>query len=166
MSENLIRNASLDVPAQETVDGQPAAQATPLVASDQMIAGPEADAIGKQILSEIAGTAPWMGALLGSIAQDPKGGANIVTQWGGYGDHTPEPDPGKHAAYSAYIRAGVSQAYPWLWPMFEAAGARLAVGPDVFLFFVPYRPLVAFEIPALVPLTKLTPWVESGETIN
>ena len=162
MSEYLVRNASLDPPAQESAEDQLQAHAT---ASVGVTIGPEADAIGKQNLLEVAESAPWLGALLASIAKDPKGGASVVTQWGGY-EHTPEPDPEKHAAYSALIRAEVNRLFPWLWAIFEAANARLAVGPGVFLFFVPHSPLVAFEILALAPLTKLTPWIEPGETMN
>lgn len=166
MSESIVRNASLDPPAPESAEDQSPAQGTTLAASVGVTIGPEADAIGKQNLLEVAESAPWMGPLLASIAKDPKGGATFVTQWGGYGEHTPEPDPEKHAAYSALIRAEVNRLCPWLWAIFEAANARLAVGPGVFLFFVPHSPLVAFEILALAPITKLTPWIEPGETMN
>lgn len=156
----------VDVMQPEEGEDLPTVQMTSPDAATQFATEAETNEIGRQALVSCSVSAPWLGGLFEAIAMDAPAVAEISSPWGGCSDTAPNQDADKHAAYSAHVRKSVDRLYPWLWGLFDAAGARIAAAPGSFMFFVPHRPLVAFDIPALAPLTRLTPWAEPGETVH
>lgn len=143
--------------AEDDPSAQPAAQSV----SSQVVVDEAAQEIARAAFSRVGELDPWVGPLLEAIACGATGPAKFSTTWGPLG---PTPDPEKHAAYVKAMRASLEQRAGWLLPLLDAAGAVVVVSPGVLCFMVSHLGAAAFDIPQLVPMTRLTPWVESSET--
>lgn len=145
--------------AEDDPSAQSAAQSGPC----RVVVDEAAQEIARAALSRVGEHAPWVGPLLEAVACGATGPARFSTTWGPLG---PTPDPEKHAAYVAALRANLEQTGGWLLPLLDAAGAVVVVSPGVLCFMVSHLGAAAFDIPQLLPLTRLTPWVEPGENMH
>lgn len=151
-------------PNSQTPDVDPFADVdTSGASSCTLAAEEEAVNIAKAALTRIGDCYCFTGPLLEAIAIGAQGPAKFATSWGPIGL---TPDPYKHEAYVTAIKANLHEACGWLLALLDAAGAVVVVSPGVFCFMVSHLGSAAFDIPQLLPLTRLTPWAEAGETMH
>lgn len=158
--------AAVDSPSPLLSSADAAFNGSALPPSPQLVVDGEALAVAKEATVAAADYCPFVGPLLEAIAMRAEGEATFLTCWGGATVALPSPDPQKHAAYVDYIRRSLRATCPWLLALLESAAARVVVSPGVFCFMVDHRAGVAFDVPQLVPITRLTPWVDSGERMH
>lgn len=150
-------------PQPADAEDEPIAQTAALSVPAETIVDEAAQEIAKAALARVGELSPWLGPLLEAVACGATGPAKFATSWGPLG---PTPDPEKHAAYVAAMKALLEQTGGWLLPLLDAAGAVVIVSPGVLCFMVSHLGAAAFDIPQLLPLTRLTPWVGIGESMH
>lgn len=92
--------------------------------------------------------------------------ARIVSEWGNdvagvYADEA------RHVAYVEHCKKQIYAAHPWLWPLFESAGAMVQMSPgDGVAFCLSTRPGIVWDVPGLKPFVAMTPFADAGEVAH
>jgi hypothetical protein len=138
----------------------------------------QASALALSVSLSLAHQFPWVGPLVEAALVCPperRKPLQILTLWGGFPAEVGQPagaDEEKHRLYVAHILKLFDHICPWLLPLLNASHATLLVHPGECRYTVIAdpswdRPFCAFDIPQLIPFTRLTPFpAEAADLIH
>lgn len=89
--------------------------------------------------------------------------SRMYSQWSPY-TPTPRTDEERHDTFSRYARQVAANEMPWLFPLLDAANAKVIVGPAVFCVILDDGKGELFTVPEMESRIGLIPWIEDQET--
>lgn len=85
--------------------------------------------------------------------------AQLSTAWScGTVDDEPEILQEQHETFSTYVRGVADAELPWLFPLLDAANARVLAFPGAFSFNLDSHGNHWFEVPEVANRIRLIPW--------
>lgn len=76
----------------------------------------------------------------------------------------PMTDKERNEVFAKYVRQIADSKMPWLFPLLDACDAQIYTSPGVFCFLLESDLGIWHDVPEMMSLIPMVPWVEEGDT--